>query len=172
MIDVSKFLPLLRSLNRIDQNAYMSVVVILLERSGVAIEGRPLWISSSVFLDNSGPGSITFGDRCVVSDAVKILTHDFSLDRVAEARGELPPDEELYRRAPVSIGARAFVGLGTVIMPGVVVGDDAIIGAGSVVTQSIAPGDVVAGNPARRICTTDELWDKRRSEFEVRKRRR
>lgn len=171
MIDPSKFLPLFRILNRVNQNAYMNVALTLLRRSGVEVLGRPLWISSSVFLDNSGPGSISFGDRCVVSDAVKILTHDFSLDRIAEARCDLPPDEELYRRAPVKIGARAFVGLGTVLMPGVTVGDDAIIGAGSVVTTSVDAGDVVAGNPARRICSTDELWDKRRSEFDVRKRR-
>lgn len=171
MIDVAKFLPLLRVLNRVNQNAYMTVVIAVLRRSGVEVIGRPLWISSSVFLDNSGPGSISFGDRCVVSDSVKILTHDFSLDRVAEARGALPADEELYRRAPVRIGARAFVGLGVILMPGVSVGDDAIVGAGSVVTQSVAPGSVVVGNPARAIGTTDELWDKRRSEFDTRKRR-
>lgn len=171
MLDVSKFLPLLRVVNRVNQETYMTIVLALLRRSGVVVHGRPLWISSSIFLDNSGTGSISFGDRCVVSDSVKILTHDFSLDRIAEARHALPDDEELYRRAPVSIGARAFVGLGVVLMPGVTVGDDVVIGAGSVVTVSIPAGDVVAGNPARKICTTDELWDKRRSEFDVRKRR-
>ncbi|WP_072803509.1 acyltransferase [Rhodococcoides yunnanense] len=172
MIDVAKFLPVLRILNRFDQNLYMTVALAILRRSGVRIIGRPLWISSSVFLDNSGPGSITFGDRCVVSDAVKLLTHDFSLDRVAEARGALPPNQELYRQAPVSVGNRAFIGLGVIVMPGVVIGDDAIVGAGSVVTQSVEPGDVVAGNPAKRVTTTDDLWDKRRSEFDIRERRR
>ncbi|SNT40731.1 acyltransferase [Rhodococcoides kyotonense] len=169
---IVKLIPLLRLLNRVDQGLYMTVVLAVLRRTGLSVVGRPLWISSSVFLDHSGPGSISFGDRCVVSDSVKILTHDFSLDRIAEARGDLPADEELYRRAPVSIGARAFIGLGVIIMPGVSIGDDAIIGAGSVVTQSVPAKEVFAGNPARRVCTTDDLWDRRRDEFDVRKRRR
>jgi acetyltransferase-like isoleucine patch superfamily enzyme len=51
--------------------------------------------------------------------------------------------------APVSIGARAWIGFGAFVLKGVTIGDGAIVGAGSVVTGDVAPGAVVVGNPAR-----------------------
>lgn len=41
-------------------------------------------------------------------------------------------------------------------MPGVTIGDNSLIAAGSVVTKSVPPYVVVAGNPAKIICTVDE----------------
>ena len=51
----------------------------------------------------------------------------------------------------VSIGDRALIGIGSVLLAGVVVGEDAIVAAGAVVTEGmvIEPGTVVAGVPAR-----------------------
>jgi len=43
----------------------------------------------------------------------------------------------------------ASIGSGAVILCGVTIGEGAIVGAGSVVTHDVAPGTVVAGNPAR-----------------------
>jgi acetyltransferase-like isoleucine patch superfamily enzyme len=45
----------------------------------------------------------------------------------------------------------AALGSGAVIMGGVRIGASAVIGAGAVVTKDVSPGDVVAGNPARRL---------------------
>jgi maltose O-acetyltransferase len=167
-----KLLPLLRVVGRFNQSAYMHMVVWLLRRANVDVNGFPLWISPTVFFDVGYPHAIAIGDRSVISESVKLLTHDFSLDRVSEERGELAPDEELYRRAPVTVGARAFIGIGAIVMPGINIGDGAIVGAGSVVTDDVPPHTVVAGNPARILGTTEQIWDKRRSEFQVRKRRR
>jgi len=57
---------------------------------------------------------------------------------------------------PVRIGAGAFLGVNSVILPGVTVGDRAYVGAGAVVTKSVPPFAVVVGNPARIIRTYDE----------------
>ena len=46
------------------------------------------------------------------------------------------------------------------IMAGVTIGEGALVAAGSIVTKSVAPRTVVAGNPARYICTVDEYIDK------------
>lgn len=47
------------------------------------------------------------------------------------------------------------------VLPGVTIADDCVIGAGSVVTKSsLKPGGVIAGNPARRICSVDDLKEK------------
>jgi acetyltransferase-like isoleucine patch superfamily enzyme len=43
------------------------------------------------------------------------------------------------------------------LLPGVVVGARALVGAGSVVTRAVAPGAVVAGNPARSVGARDRL---------------
>jgi acetyltransferase-like isoleucine patch superfamily enzyme len=43
----------------------------------------------------------------------------------------------------------ASIGSGATILCNVVIGENAIVGAGSVVTKSVAPGTIVAGNPAR-----------------------
>ena len=50
-------------------------------------------------------------------------------------------------------GAR--IGGGSVILPGIVIGENATVGAGSVVTRSVPAKVVVAGNPARIIRRLD-----------------
>ncbi len=49
------------------------------------------------------------------------------------------------------IGARAIIGANAVLLPGINIGERSLVGAGSVVTKDVAPGMVVAGNPARVI---------------------
>jgi sugar O-acyltransferase (sialic acid O-acetyltransferase NeuD family) len=51
--------------------------------------------------------------------------------------------------ARVELGTRVFVGIGATVMSGVRVGEGATIGAGAVVIRDVAPGDVVAGVPAK-----------------------
>jgi acetyltransferase-like isoleucine patch superfamily enzyme len=158
-------------LNRINQALYMSCVLRVLSTAGVGITGRPLWIGSSVRFDIEGTGGITLGDRCVVSEDVKILTHDYSMDRVAELREWIAPHQELYRSATVRIDNHSFVGMGAILMPGVHVGAGAVVAAGSVVTRDVAPMTVVAGNPATLLCTVDEWVQRSRHKFNSKNRR-
>lgn len=53
--------------------------------------------------------------------------------------------------ADVSIGGNAT------ILPGVRIGAGSLIGAGSTVTRDVAPGTVVAGNPARQVKEVRDL---------------
>ncbi|MEF2254037.1 acyltransferase [Microbacterium schleiferi] len=147
----------------------MNAVIFILRRAGIRVNGKPLWISPQVYWDRSG--GISLGDRCVVSHGVSFLTHDFSMDRVAEIREGIS-GEELSRRAPISVGDYAFIGMGVMILPGVAIGRGAIVGSGSVVTRDVGEDCVVAGNPARVISTTDEYWRRRAYEFVRSPRRR
>lgn len=102
----------------------------------------------------SEPYLITIEDEALVSVDVLLLTHDGAtwVDR------DLRPNVNKFGR--VRICRRAFVGARSIVMPGVTIGQRAIVGAGSVVTRDVPPRTVVAGVPARVICTVDEYLDK------------
>jgi len=94
-----------------------------------------------VFLDAA---PITLGDDAQLGPGVQLLTSDHPRDAVQRAGG-------LESALPISIGARAWLGGGVIVLPGVEIGADAIIGAGSVVTRSVERGATAAGNPCRVI---------------------
>jgi acetyltransferase-like isoleucine patch superfamily enzyme len=55
----------------------------------------------------------------------------------------------MERDSPVDIGDYVWVGMNSIILKGVTVGEGAIIGAGSVVTRDVPPFCLAAGAPAR-----------------------
>ena len=46
------------------------------------------------------------------------------------------------------IGDCCFIGMNSIILPGVTIGDCSIVGAGAVVTKDVSSHCVVVGNPA------------------------
>lgn len=44
-----------------------------------------------------------------------------------------------------------MIGKGSIILPGVTIGDNVVVGAGSVVTKDVTNNVIVAGNPAKII---------------------
>jgi UDP-2-acetamido-3-amino-2,3-dideoxy-glucuronate N-acetyltransferase len=89
---------------------------------------------------------VTIGDRAFVGHGVMFVND--SRPRATNRDGELQgPDDWELRETRIEDGAS--IGSGAVILGGVTVGADALVGAGAVVTRDVAPGAVVAGNPAR-----------------------
>lgn len=68
------------------------------------------------------------------------------------------PDFDVFGK--IEIGDWVYIGSGSMIMPGVTIGNNVLVAAGSVVTKSIPPRVVVGGNPAKIICTVDEFYEK------------
>lgn len=78
--------------------------------------------------------------NCVVTDS------DFHALWPAETRHIEPAFE---RDADVTIGAHVWIGMNSLILKGVTIGDGAVIAAGSVVVRDIPAGSVAAGVPAK-----------------------
>ena len=91
----------------------------------------------------------------VVDDADIFIGDDVMIaPNVVIATGTHPVCPELralvYQyNLPVHIGSRVWIGAGSIILPGVTIGDGSVIGAGSVVTKDIPAGVVAVGNPCR-----------------------
>lgn len=60
-----------------------------------------------------------------------------------------------------SIGDNVFIGTHSIVLMGSHIGANSIVGAGSVVSGAWPEGSVIAGNPARLVCTLDEFAAKR-----------
>lgn len=58
---------------------------------------------------------------------------------------------ELPNKGDTIIGNDVWIGMNSLIMPGVHIGDGAIIGANSVVAKNVEPYTIVAGNPIKEI---------------------
>ncbi|HVZ06006.1 acyltransferase [Hyphomicrobium sp.] len=88
----------------------------------------------------------------VIEDGV-FIGHSvmFTNDRMPRAVNEdgSPQTEADWVVLPTRVGARASIGSGSVILPGLKIGTGAMIGAGSVVTRDIPDYGVAFGNPAR-----------------------
>lgn len=109
--------------------------------------GARVYINAGcVFLDAA---AITLGDDVQLGPGVQLLTSDHPRDAAERAAG-------LESAYPITIGARAWLGGGVIVLPGVTIGAEAIIGAGSVVTRSIPAGATAAGNPCRTIREGDQ----------------
>jgi len=85
-----------------------------------------------------------------ITSGCQFVTHDGG---TLILRSEVP---DLELTAPIVIGNDVYIGMRTIILPGVTIGNRCIIGAGSVVTRSIPDNTVAAGVPARVIKSTDE----------------
>lgn len=90
---------------------------------------------------------ISVGENCMIGPSCYITDHDH-----ATAAGR-PVGAQGLVSAPVRIGADVWIGAGAIVLKGVALGDGAVIGAGAVVTRDVAPGEVVAGSPARALRT-------------------
>ena len=93
--------------------------------------------------------SITIGNYVNIGEGCVITDSDFhSLDWRDRMDGT---DIRKKRNAPVVIKDWAFIGMHSIILKGVTIGEKSIIGAGRVVSKDIPDGEIWAGNPARFI---------------------
>lgn len=123
--------------------------IMRMRQSGIKIGER---CRIYTYLQSNEPSLISIGDDVTISSGVCFVTHDNSILKV------LDPMTDVVGK--ITVGNRCFVGQNSMLMLGVTLGENCVVGAGSVVTHSFPPHSVVAGNPARKICTTEQMAEK------------
>lgn len=119
----------------------------LLRRIGCHV-GKNVFIGEYVRMDIWHAELIYIDDYAHVTSGCRLLCHQRDLtgycvgDNAADLR---------YRTGEIHIGKGVMLGMETMVMPGVTIGDGAIVGARSVVTKDIPPYTIAVGNPARVI---------------------
>ena len=119
--------------------------------------GPGTYVYPNVVFGRGGMDPITIGSNCVLTSGCTILGHDASTNK---ALGLSSDQRSMIM--PVVIEDDCFIGVRSIILMGTRIGKGSIVGAGAVVTSDVPPGSVVAGNPAKVICTVKELVEKRR----------
>ena len=103
----------------------------------------------------SEPFLIEIGDKVTITSGVRLITHDGSTWLFSDKEGE-----RYQKYSKVVIGNNVFIGINSIVMPGVKIGNNVVVGAGSVVTKEVPDNSVVAGNPAKFVISYDELREK------------
>jgi len=89
-------------------------------------------------------GGVTIGAHTVISyDCIILSGNHRYLD------GTKLPFDEVDIEKPVAIGENVWMGIRSMIVPGVTIGEGAVIAMGAVVTSDVPPLAVVGGCPAR-----------------------
>lgn len=100
------------------------------------------------------PYLIKIGKNCLITSEVRFITHDGS---VYHLKYKFPKADLINK---IVIGDNVFIGLRSIILSGTTIGNNVVIGAGSVVKGDIPSDTVVAGVPAKIICSLQDYLKK------------
>ena len=107
--------------------------------------GDNVRIGSNFFI--ASINSVIIENNVIISDRVFVADHAHQYTDIKVPISQQP----LESKGKVLIKSGSFIGVNTVIMPGVSIGKNSVVGASSVVTKSVPDYAVVAGIPARII---------------------
>ncbi|MEH0825226.1 MULTISPECIES: CatB-related O-acetyltransferase [Micromonospora] len=110
-----------------------------------------------------GPERLVIGKYCAIASGTRFLmagaahpsmgvsTYPFTMFGGEWAERTLDIVTAMPSRGDTVVGNDVWFGFGSVVMPGVRIGDGAVIATGAVVTADVPPYTIVGGNPARPI---------------------
>lgn len=122
----------------------------------------------------AGPPIVSIGDRCLLGKGIGIVGHEridigddvftghfvYITDQNHGYEDlTVPIGRQLWRNAPVRVGAGSWLGHGSVLLPGTVLGEHTVVAAGAVVSGRFPDRCVIAGVPGRVVrCHDGTAW--------------
>lgn len=119
----------------------------ILKRLGCHI-GKDVFIGDHVRVDSGHASLIYIDDHAHVTGGCRLLCHQRNLRHYfkGDDAAKLP-----YKLGEIHIGKGVMIGMESLIMPGVTIGDGAIVGAYSLVTKDVPAWTIATGRPAKVI---------------------
>ncbi len=153
MNTIKQFIKRLLYGHKSSQEAYVNY----LRQLGVEIgEHIEIFCPKDTVIESLNPHLLKIGSYVSMTGPVTILNHDYSVCVLKKwTNGEI-----VGKQKKTEIGNNVFLGWGCCILPGTIIGDNTVIGAYSVVSGRLEGGAVYAGNPAYKICSIEDYYNK------------
>lgn len=117
-------------------------------RGGISIGN---FVHIGCFSSLLGSGEIVLADYSGLSARVCIYSSSDDYSGAYLTNPTVPLDLREVHEAPVKLGRHAIVGAGSVILPGVTLGEGVAVGALTLVARDLDPFTIYLGVPARRV---------------------
>jgi dTDP-4-amino-4,6-dideoxy-D-glucose acyltransferase len=122
----------------------------LISGAGVGVRiGRNVHVAAGVYI--YGRGGVTIADFAGISVQCKIFSASDDFSGEAMTGPTVPEEFTSVMVAPVRIGRHVIIGAGSIVLPGVSIGDCSGVGALTLVKSDVTACTIVAGNPSRVI---------------------
>lgn len=120
---------------------------IILRKLGATV-GKNVFIGDYVRVDLNHSSLLIIEDGVHIAGDVRLLCHkkDLSKYRVGDIYGN-----QAYKYGKIHLCKNCAIGTGTLVMPGVTIGEGAVVGAGSMITKDIPAWTIAIGRPAKVI---------------------
>lgn len=135
----------------------------LIRKRGVKC-GRGCDINKNVDF-GSEPYLITIGNDVRITDGVRFITHDGGI-WVLRNTGQLSNADKF---GEIVVKDNVHIGMNSIIMPGVTIGNNVIIGCASVITKDVPDNSVVAGVSGRVIESINDYFLKNKNKCDFTK---
>ena len=108
--------------------------------------GKNIFIGYEVWMDFNNAHLIEIEDNVHVANRCLLLCHQRDLSKyfVGDDYSKLP-----YTKKRIHLKKGCLIGMDSIILPGVTIGEGAIIAAGSLVSKNIPSWTIAAGRPAK-----------------------
>ena len=109
------------------------------------------YVHIAVYSSLIGVGKITLSDFCNISSRVAIYSSNDDYSGASMTNPTVPGEYTCVTHADVFLGKHVIIGSGSVILPGVNLGEGAAVGALSLINKNCESFGIYAGSPARRL---------------------
>lgn len=117
----------------------------VLKRVGCHV-GKGCFIGDNVRIDTGHSDMITLEDSVSVAGGTRLLCHQRNFTNYYVGSDYMKLG---YTIKPIVLKKGCLIGMESLVLPGVTVGEGAIVGAGSLVTKDIPAWTVATGRPAK-----------------------